>query len=432
MKKIIALLLALVMVFALAACASKTTDTTADTTTPADTTETTDTTADTTGDTAETPAEGKSIKVGLVLIGDENDQGYTYNFMRGKEAADEKLKAEGINVEWVIKWNLIEGDPVAVANEELAEDGCEIIFNNSYGHEPAMLTVAAEYPDIQFVGMTNQGSRYDELSNTHNAFAKIYEGRYVAGVVAGMKMQQMIDDGEITADQAVIGYVGAYSFAEVVSGFTAYYLGARSVCPSATMKVQFVGSWSDATAEADAAKALIDLGCIMISQHSDNTTPATAAQAGGVYHTGYNNDMISIAPEASLIGTRIDWTNYFVHAIECVVNGTELEQDWCNGMAEGEVVMTPLNEAIAAPGTAEKIAEVEAGLKDGSIQVFDTSTFTVDGKTVDHAFAVDTDGDFAADSEEAVFDGAFHESYFQSAPYFTLQIDGIEWINSAY
>ncbi len=434
MKKIIALLLALVMVFALVACASKTTDDTAKNDTPAadttDTTEKTDDAADNTSD-AET-AEGKSIKVGLVLIGDENDQGYTYNFMRGKEAADEKLKAEGINVEWVIKWNLIEGDPVAVANEELAEDGCEIIFNNSYGHEPAMLTVAAEYPNIQFVGMTNQGGLYDDLANTHNAFANIYEGRYVAGVAAGMKMQQLIDDGEITEDQAVIGYVGAYSFAEVVSGFTAYYLGARSVCPSATMKVQFVGSWSDATAEADAAKALIDLGCIVISQHSDNTTPATAAQAGGVYHTGYNNDMISIAPDASIIGTRIDWTNYFVHAIECVVNGTELEQDWCHGMADGEVVMTPLNEAIAAPGTAEKLAEVEAGLKDGSIQVFDTSTFTVDGKTIDHAFAVDTDGDFAADSEEAVFDGAFHESYFQSAPYFTLQIDGIEWINSAY
>ena len=433
MKKIIALLLALVMVFALVACSSKTTDDTAkdDTTTPADTTETTDNTGDT-ADTADTAEEGKSIKVGLVLIGDENDQGYTYNFMRGKEAADEKLKAEGINVEWVIKWNLIEGDPVAVANEELVEDGCEIIFNNSYGHEPAMLTVAAEYPDVQFVGMTNQGSRYDDLANTHNAFANIYEGRYVAGVAAGLKMQQLIDDGEITEDQAVIGYVGAYSFAEVVSGFTAYYLGARSVCPSATMKVQFVGSWSDATAEADAAKALIDLGCIVISQHSDNTTPATAAQAGGVYHTGYNNDMTTIAPDASIIGTRIDWTKYFVHAIECVVNGTELEQDWCKGMSDDEVVMTPLNEAIAAPGTAEKLAEVEEGIKNGTIQVFDTSTFTVDGKTVDHAFAVDTDGDFVADSEEAVFDGAFHESYFQSAPYFTLRIDGIEWINEAY
>ena len=434
MKKIIALLLALVMVFALVACSSKTTDDTAkdDTTAPADTTETTDTTGDTEAP-ADTAEEGKSIKVGLVLIGDENDQGYTYNFMRGKEAADEKLKAEGINVEWVIKWNLIEGDPVAVANEELVEDGCEIIFNNSYGHEPAMLTVAAEYPDVQFVGMTNQGSRYDDLANTHNAFANIYEGRYVAGVAAGLKMQQLIDDGEITEDQAVIGYVGAYSFAEVVSGFTAYYLGARSVCPSVTMKVQFVGSWSDATEEGNAASALCDMGCVLISQHSDNTTPATTAQSKGAFHTGYNNDMTGVAPDASIIGTRIDWSIYFTEIIKAVAEGKEFPQDWCKGYGDGAVVLTQLNEKIAAPGTAEKLKEVEAKLASGELQVFDTSTFTVDsGKTLDHAFALDTDGDFTADSKEAVYDGAFHESHFQSAPYFTIQIDGIEWLNSAF
>ena len=415
MKKIIALLLALVMVFALVACAAKTEA-------PA--------TAET--KTEEKPAETKKVKVGLVCIGDENDQGYTYNFIRGKEAATEVLAAEGIEVEWLVKWNLVEGDPVAVANEELAEEGVSIIFNNSYGHEPAMLTVAAQYPDIQFVGMTNEAGWKDDLKNTHNVFANIYEGRYLAGVAAGLKMNQLIDEGTITADQAVIGYVGAYSFAEVISGMTAYYLGAKSVCPSATMKVQFVGSWSDATAEADAAKALVDLGCVMISQHSDNTTPATAAQNGKVFHTGYNNDMSGVAPEASIISTRIDWTNYFVHAIECMANGTELEQDWCNGMAEGEVVMTKLNEAIAAPGTAEKLAEVEKGLKDGSIQVFDTSAFTVGGEELKQAFALDTDGDFTPDSEEAVFDGAFHESHFQSAPYFAIQIDGIEWLNSAF
>ena len=411
MKKFLALLLSLAMVLALVACGDKTDDSSND------------------GDQS---TDTKTVKVGLICIGDENDQGYTYNFIRGKEAATEALAAKGINVEWVVKYNIGEDSTCEDANIELAEECCEIIFNNSYGFEPFMLKVAPDYPDIQFVGCTNQGSWNDGLDNTHNAFASIYEGRYLAGVAAGMKLQQLIDDGTIQPEEAVIGYVGAFSFAEVISGMTSYFLGARSVCPSATMKVQFVGSWSDATAEADAAKALIDLGCIVISQHSDNTTPATAAQAGGVYHTGYNNDMISIAPEASLIGTRIDWTNYFVHAIECVVNGTELEQDWCHGMAEGEVVMTPLNEAIAAPGTAEKLAEVEEGIKNGTIQVFDTSTFTVDGKTVDHAYAVDTDGDYVADSEEAVFDGAFHESYFQSAPYFTLRIDGIEWINEAY
>ena len=376
--------------------------------------------------------EAKSVKVGLICIGDENDQGYTYNFIRGKEAATEALAANGINVEWVVKWNIGEDSGCEDANIELAEEGCDLIINNSFGFEPFMLKVAPDYPEIEFIACTNQASWGDGLENTHNAFANIYEGRYLAGVVAGMKLQQMIDDGEITADQAFIGYVGAFSFAEVISGFTAYYLGARSVCPSVTMKVQFVGSWSDATEEANAASALADMGCVMISQHSDNTTPATTAQSKGVFHTGYNNDMIGVAPKASLIGTRIDWAPYFEYAIGSVANGGSFDQDWCHGMDMGAVVMTPLNEDIAAPGTAEKLAEVADQLRSGKLQVFDTSTFTIGGEALSSAFALDTDGDFTPDSEEAVFDGAFHESHFQSAPYFALRIDGIEWINEAF
>ena len=312
---------------------------------------------------------------------------------------------------------------------EAAEEGCQIIINNSYGFEPYMLEVVDDYPEITFISCTSYMSWNDGRDNTHNAFANIYEGRYIAGVVAGMKLQQMIDEGQITPEQAVIGYVGAFPFAEVVSGYTSYFLGARSVCPSVTMKVMYVSSWSDATAESDAALALIDQGCVLISQHSDNTTPATAAQSRGVYHTGYNNDMTGIAPDASLIGTRIDWGIYFTEAIRAYVNGEEIPQDWCKGMGEGAVVMTPLNEAIAAPGTAEKIAEVEAAIADGSLEVFDTSTFTVGGQTVTTAMALDTDGDFTPDSVEAVHDGAFHESEAQSAPYFTLRIDGIVELN---
>ena len=416
MKKLLAILLSVIMVLSLVACGNKTPDETPSNDDQQQNTET----------------ETKTIKVGLICIGDENDQGYTYNFIRGKEAATEALKAKGINVEWVVKYNIKEDSSCADANIELAEEGCQLIINNSYGFEPFMLQVVDDYPDIQFIACTNQGSWNDGRDNTHNAFANIYEGRYLAGVVAGMKMQEMIDKGEIAADEAVIGYVGAFSFAEVVSGFTAYYLGARSVCPSATMKVNFVGSWSDATAEGNAASSLADDGCVMISQHSDNTTPATTAQSKGVFHTGYNNDMISVAPEASLIGTRIDWSYYFEYAIEAVAKGEAFDQDWCHGMDMGAVVLTELNEDIAAPGTAEKLAEVEKALADGSLQVFDTSTFTIGGEELKNAFALDTDGDFAPDAEEAVFDGAFHESYFQSAPYFTLQIDGIEWLNSAY
>lgn len=420
-KRILAMLLAGAMVFSLAACGG----TEGEETTPAET-----------GAAETTPAEegdaAKTVKVGLICIGDENDQGYTYNFIRGKEAVTEILAEEGIKIEWLVKYNIGEDASCEEANIELAEEGCDLIINNSFGFEEHMLKVAADYPGIEFIACTNQVSAVDDLPNTHNAFANIYEGRYLAGVVAGMKMQEMIDNGEITADQAVIGYVGAYSFAEVISGFTAYYLGAKSVCPSVTMKVSFVGSWSDATLEGNAAQALYDEGCIMISQHSDNTTPATVAQSNGAFHTGYNNDMISIAPEASLIGTRIDWSVYFAYAIKAVANGEEFDQDWCHGMDMGAVVMTPLNEDIAAEGTAEKLAEVEAAIKDGSLQVFDTSTFTVEGETLTSAFALDTDGDFTPDSEEAVFDGAFHESYFQSAPYFAIKIDGIEWLNSAF
>lgn len=379
------------------------------------------------------PSDSGKIKVGLLCIGDENDQGYSYNFIQGQKEATEILAKEGIDVEWVIKYNIGEDSTCLDANIEAAEEGCEIIFNNSYGFENYMLKVAPGYPDIKFVGCTNCASAFDALDHTYNAFADIYEGRYVAGVVAGMKLNQMIEEGKIKPEEAVIGYVGAYSFAEVISGFSAYYLGAKSVCPSVTMKVSFVGSWSDATKESDAALALADQGCVMISQHSDNTTPATAAQSKGIFHTGYNADMTAVAPSASLISTRIDWAVYFSEFIRAHVKGEEMAQDWCKGMGDGAVVMTELNEAIAAPGTKAKMDEVIAGLADGSIKVFDTSTFTVNGgQKLTHAFALDTNGDFTADTAEAVVDGEYLESYHQSAPYFVENIDGITWLNAAY
>ncbi len=382
---------------------------------------------------ATTATDSKNIKVGLLCIGDENDQGYSYNFIQGRDEATEMLKKDGINVEWVTKYNIAEDSTCYDANIEAAEEGCQIIINNSFGFEQYMLEVAPEYPDITFIGCTNSVSAFDDLPNTHNAFANIYEGRYVAGVVAGLKLNELIANGTIKPEQAKIGYVGAFSFAEVISGFTAYYLGAKSVCPTVTMEVLFVGSWSDATAESDAALTLADRGCVMISQHSDNTTPATAAQSKGAFHTGYNADMTGVAPAASLISTRIDWAIYFYEMIKAVVEGKEVPADWCEGMGEGAVVMTHLNEAIAAPGTKAKMEEVIKGIGDGSIKVFDTANFTVDGgKKLTSAFARDTDGDFAADTDEAVIDGVFYESKFQSAPYFTAKVDGITWLNAAY
>ena len=387
------------------------------------------------GSESSASTEAKATKIGFVVINDESDQGYTMNFMNGMNAALEQLKAEGYNVELLVKRNTTESSLAKDNNDELAAEGCEIIFNNSYGFEPYMLESAEEYPDTIFVGMTNCASQQDGNPNTYNAFAAIYEGRYLAGIAAGMKLQQMIDEGKITADQAVVGYVGAYSFAEVISGMSGYFLGVRSVCPSATMIVQFVGTWGDATLEEAAAKSLIDAGAVMISQHSDTTSPALAAQKAGVFHTGYNTDMTKVAPQASLLSCRIDWTRYFYTFIKNYIDGVENASDWTGTVAEGDVVITELNEAIAAPGTKEALEKAEKAFADGTLNVFDTATFTVNGgERLTHAFAIDSDGDFTADKDEAVWDGIFHESYpaFQSAPYLTAVIDGITWLNVAY
>ena len=416
MKKVLALVLACVMVFGLAACGGNSSNNT-----PANN-----------GNSAPAP-EKKTYNVGMVCIGDEN-AAYDRNFYMAADAAKAQLAKEGIDINWVYTYNHPEGQPVADDCEELAgEKKCIAVFLNSYGMEPAMLKVAPEYPNTVFAGLTNEGSWKDKLDNTINAFPSIYEGRYLAGVAAGCKLNEMIAEGKITADKAVLGYVGAYTFAEVVSGYTAFFLGARSVCPSATMIVKFIGSWGDPTMEAATAKDLIDNGAVLISQHSDSTTPATTAQENKVFHVGYNISMSDIAADASIVSSRIDWTNFFVKVIKAQINGEKQDKDYIgHGLKDGDVVLTELNTKIAAKDTAEKIKEAQEAIQSGKLQVFDTSKFTVGGQTVTHAFAIDTDGDFAADSEEAVFDGAFHESYFQSAPYFALRIDGITLLNEAY
>ena len=337
--------------------------------------------------------------------------------MRGVEEATAQLAEQGINVEWVYKTQILEDSGCEDANIELADAGCQIIINNSYGFESYMLKVAPDYPEIEFISCTNQASAVDDLANTHNAFANIYEGRYLAGVAGGMKLQQLIDEGTITADEAVIGYVAAFPFAEVVSGYTAFYLGAKSVCPSVTMKVKYVNSWSNASEEAAAAAALADEGCVLISQHSDNTTPATAAQDAGVFHCGYNNDMTGVAPESSIISCRVDWAPYFVYAISAVANGEEFAQDWTAGYADGSVKLTTLNEAIAAPGTAEALEAAEAELADG-LHVFA-------GPLSGHP-AQDPDGEVWSIGEGEYFaESDLSQEGGLSAPQFCYIIDGI-------
>ena len=411
MKKLLAYLLALVMVFGLVGCSSGS-DTSADA--PVE---------EETSDTVYT--------VGMVCIGNE-EMAYDRNFYHAADAAKEILAGKGINIEWKYTYDHPEGDPVAEDCIEFAEDGAIAVFLNSYGMENAMLSVAADYPDTVFAALTNEGSKSDDLDNTVNAFPSIYEGRYLAGVAAGMKLNEMIDNGEITEDEAVLGYVGAYTYTEVVSGYTAFYLGAKSVCDSATMLVEFIGSWGDPAMEATTAQDLIDRGAVVVSQHSDSTTPATTCQQNGVYHIGYNIAMDDVAPEASIVSSKIDWTNYFVYVIETLVNGGTVDQDYMgHGLKDGDVVLTAVNENIAADGTDEAIETAANAIKDGSLHVFDTSKFTVDGQTVTEAM-IDMDADFTPDNTNAISDGYYHESFYKSAPAFDLRIDGITLVNEAY
>ena len=427
MKKALSLILAAFMAFGLCACGG------ANTAETKATEESGEDTADGEESEAEGTGETKDIKVGMICIGNDN-MAYDRNFYMAADAAKEELAKKGINVEWVYTYDHPEGDPVAADCEELADAGCAAVILNSYGMEPAMLTVAGDYPDTLFCSLTNEASRSDDLENTVNAFPSIYEGRYLAGIAAGMKLNEMIENGEITEDQAVMGYVGAFTYSEVVSGYTAFYLGARSVCPSVTMLVEFIGSWGDPAIEAATAQDLIDRGAVLISQHSDVPTPATTAQENGVYSVGYNISMIDVAPESSLISSRIDWTNYFVYVIETLANGGKVDQDYVqHGVADGDIKLTDLNEDIAAPGTAEAIAEAEEKIKSGELHVFDTSTFTVDGKTLESSL-IDMDADFDASDDEtdAVSDGYYHESYYKSAPSFSEKIDGITLVNEKY
>lgn len=365
------------------------------------------------------------IKVGFIFLHDENST-YDKNFIT---AADEACKALGIaDANKIYKTNIPEGQECAEAAEDLVDKGCSIIFADSFGHEPYIIEVAKKYPDVQFCHSTGTRAHTEGLDNYHNAFASIYEGRYLAGIAAGMKLNEMIANGDFKKDEAKIGYVGAYTYAEVISGYTSFFLGARSVCPSATMEVQFTGSWYNETAEKEAANTLIANGCKLISQHADSMGAPTACENAGVPDVSYNGSTASACPNTFIVSSRINWAPYYEYAIKAVMNGDKIDADWTGTLATNSVLLTEVGDA-AAEGTHKAIDEAKAKLEDGSLQVFDTSTFTVDGKKLDSYKAdVDTDEAYTADTE-VIENGAFQESKFRSAPYFDVKIDGIKLLN---
>ena len=410
MKKFLALILALVMALSLVACGEKA---------PAD--------------DAATPDDGavveSTVKVGFICLHDENST-YDLNFLNGAKEAIANLGLT--EADYIIKTNIPEGQECYEAAMDLVDAGCNIIFANSFGHEPYMLQAAQEVPEVEFCHSTGTMAHTAGVPNYHNAFASIYEGRFLAGVAAGMKLNEMIESGKITADQAKMGYVGAFTYAEVVSGYSSFYLGAKSICPSVTMDVTFTGSWYDEALEKEGAQKLIAGNCVLISQHADSLGAPTACENAGIPNVSYNGSTQAAGPNTYIISSRINWAPYYEFAINAVKNGETIPADWTGTLGTGSVLLTDLNEAVAAPGTAEKIAEVKAALEAGTLNVYDCATFTVKGEALSSYMAdVDTDDAYTPDTE-VIDGGVFYESKFRSAPYFDLEIDGITRLDVAF
>ena len=428
MKKILALLLAAMMVLAFAACGEDNGGT------PTPTPDVKGMSADVLPRNAVTPTTQipDDFKIGMICLHDENST-YDNNFIQALRQVQKDL---GLSDDQVIIVNNIGEDSSCYdAAVDLAKNkGCKVIFADSFGHESFMKQAAQEYPEVQFCHATGTSGKIAGIENFHNAFASIYEGRYVAGVAAGMKLNEMIAAGEITAEQAVIGYVGAFTYAEVISGMTSFYLGARSVCPTATMKVRYTGSWYDQAKEQEAATALIEKDkCVLISQHADSLGAPTACELAGVPNVSYNGSTYSAGETTFIVSSAINWAPYFQYIIETVAKGEKIDSDWCGTIATNSVVLSGVNLDVAAEGTVEKLNEVIKALEAGTLHVFDTASFTVDGKNLTEYLA-DVDGDYKGETN-VIHDGYFDESNavdFRSAPYFDLIIDGVTNLNTNF
>ena len=368
----------------------------------------------------------KTFKVGLICLHDESST-YDKNFIDSMYRALENLGLEESQLELVT--GIGEDESCYQKASELAQT-CDIVFADSFGHEDYMIQAAKENKDVWFCHSTGTKAHTTGLANYYNAFASIYEGRYLAGIAAGMKLKEMIDANEITAEQAIIGYVGAFPYAEVVSGYTSFFLGARSVCPSATMKVRYTSSWYDFDKEKSAAEALMQNdGCVLISQHADSYGAPEACEKAGVPNVAYNGSTVAKCPNTYVVSSKIDWAPYYEYMIQAKMDGEEVtEKDYTGSLSTGSVKLDAVG-SCAAAGTQAAIDAAAAQLKAGTLHVFDVNTFTVAGEKVTSYLAdVDTDKDYTGDTE-VIKDGYFHESEYRSAPYFDLRIDGITELN---
>lgn len=324
----------------------------------------------------------KVLKVGFIYVGD-GATAYTKNFM---DAQDELEVFFGDRIECIAKYNIPDDKPIDQYVDELIKAGCDVIFSTSYGYGDDVKRIAAENPEVQFCQATASNANDDPvLSNYHTYMGHIYEGRYLAGVVAGMKLRELIEDGTITADEAVVGYVAAFPYSEVISGYTAFFMGVRSQCESATMRVKYTNTWNDFGLEKEYAEELIEEGCVIISQHSDTKGPAIACEQAAEYKTvyivSYNASMIDVAPTTALTGCRINWFPYEKQVVQALLKGKNIEKSFNGketvngndvgaGFSEGWIEMLDLNSVTVARGTVAKVETLKNKFTKERVPVF--------------------------------------------------------------
>ena len=369
-KKVVSLLAAMALaVTALAGCGSNDAATTGtDAATVAATTEAAGTTEATGTTEAATDSEAVTgVKAGFIFLHDENST-YDLNFLNAAKAACEKL-----GIEYMTKTNIPEGQEAYEAACELADAGCNFIFADSFGHEDYIIEAAKEYPNVQFSHATGTKAHTEGLDNFHNAFASIYDGRYLAGIVAGMKTESNL-----------IGYVSAMGSenSECTGGIDAFAMGVYSVNPDAKVYVKVTNSWYSPTEETNAAKALLSEGCDVIAQHCDTPNPQLEAESAGKWGVGYNTDMSKDAPKATLTSTLWNWSAYYTYQVKQIVDGNWKCENYYGGMPDGLVDIAPLNMDICTEDMQKAVDEAKAKIEDGSFNVFDGVIETNDGKTV--------------------------------------------------
>ena len=377
--------------------------------------------------------DSTDFKFGLICLHGETST-YDKNFIdAAREACDD------LGVELVLRTDIPEAAECYNTAVDLVDDGCDLIFADSFGHESYILRAAKEYPDVQFAHATGTTAHTENVANFHNAFASIYEGRYLAGIVAGYELLDRYDtdnDGVITDAEAKVGYVGAHPYAEVVSGYTSFFLGVRSVVENATMEVTYTGSWYDYPGEKTAAQTLIDRGCTLISQHADSMGAPEACEAAGIPNVTYNISTAASCPKTYVAGSKINWAPYFKYIIQCAMDGKDIDADWTGDFSTDSVAVLDFG-ANVSDEAKQAVATAKAAILDGTLEVFDCSTFTVGGEHLTQYKAdVDTDAAFTPDTQviktKTVGDKTityFAESEYRSAPYFDVRIDGITELN---